>query len=274
MGTNYRLTAATGIHKGDRQYQQDQVAILQHPRNKGCILGVVADGMGGRSGGRKAADQVLLTARQMFERFDPETDDPTAFLQGIVKESHLVIRLTAISAEQEPHSTIAAFLVTPRGQCHWVHAGDSRIYHFQWGRMVFRTRDHSYVQSLIDSGEISEEEAIGHPNSNVLVGCLGSEVEPPATIHSVAKLEPGDVVLACSDGLWAHFTPQELGQTVQMLGARDAAMFLTNKARERANGGGDNLSMAILKIEPLQSAADQAPTDAPSASAGADNAVI
>ncbi|THU04025.1 serine/threonine-protein phosphatase [Lampropedia puyangensis] len=259
MSSSYRLTAATGLHKGDRQYQQDQVAIFQHPRNKECVLAVVADGMGGRSGGRKAADQVLLSAKQLLERFDPQTDDPKQFLQGIIKESHLVIRLTAISAEQEPHSTIAAFLITPQGQCHWVHAGDSRIYHYQWGRLVFRTKDHSYVQSLIDNGEISEEEAIGHPNSNMLMGCLGSEVDPPASIHSIMKIEAGDAFIACSDGLWAYFTPAELGQTIQMLNAKEASMFLVNKARERANGTGDNLSIVIFKLEPLMQQEPAAP---------------
>ena len=113
MSTNYRLTAATGLHNGDRQYQQDQVGILQHPRQRECVLAIVADGMGGRSGGRKAADQVLLTAKQLFERFDPVTDNPQKFLDAITKEAHLVIRLTAVSAEQEPHSTIAAFMIMP-----------------------------------------------------------------------------------------------------------------------------------------------------------------
>ena len=56
MDKGYRLSAATGLHKGDRDYQQDQVALLTHARATGCVLGVVADGMGGRTGGRKAAD--------------------------------------------------------------------------------------------------------------------------------------------------------------------------------------------------------------------------
>ena len=60
----YRLLAATALHKGDRPYQQDQVQILRHARSKDCLLAVLADGMGGKSGGRKAADQVLLTGRQ------------------------------------------------------------------------------------------------------------------------------------------------------------------------------------------------------------------
>ena len=60
----YRIVAATGLDPGDREYQQDQLCLLIHPRHTGCILGVVADGMGGLSGGRKAADQVVLTAQQ------------------------------------------------------------------------------------------------------------------------------------------------------------------------------------------------------------------
>ena len=63
----YRLSAATGIHRGDRAYQQDQVQIIPHARVPGCALGVLADGMGGKSGGRKAADQVILTAQQLFD---------------------------------------------------------------------------------------------------------------------------------------------------------------------------------------------------------------
>ena len=78
MSKGYRITASTGIHKGDRDYQQDQVNLISHQRASGCILGIVADGMGGRSGGRKASDQVMLTAKQLFERYSPDTDDAPA----------------------------------------------------------------------------------------------------------------------------------------------------------------------------------------------------
>ena len=74
--SGYRLTGTTGLHRGDRAYQQDQVEILPHDRTPGCLLAVLADGMGGKSGGRKAADQVLLTANQLFERYAPQRDDP------------------------------------------------------------------------------------------------------------------------------------------------------------------------------------------------------
>ena len=86
MTKAFRLIASTGIHKGDREYQQDQVALISHERYNGCVLGVIADGMGGRSGGRKASDQVMMTARQLFERYSPESDDPAAMLKNMVEE--------------------------------------------------------------------------------------------------------------------------------------------------------------------------------------------
>ena len=79
MSKGYRILASTGIHKGDRDYQQDQVELMQHVRIPNCLLAVLADGMGGRSGGRKASDQVMLTARQLFNRFDPETETWNAY---------------------------------------------------------------------------------------------------------------------------------------------------------------------------------------------------
>ncbi|MBO9676744.1 MAG: serine/threonine-protein phosphatase [Acidovorax sp.] len=251
MSKPFRLIASTGIHKGDREYQQDQVALLSHPRFNGCVLGVVADGMGGRSGGRKASDQVMMTARQLFERYSPDSDDAAAMLRNLVEEAHIVIRLTAISSEQEPHSTIAAFLINPRGDCHWIHAGDSRIYHFQSGRLVCRTMDHSYVQALVDRGEITEAEANTHPHSNILVGCLGAESDPPVTPHLINQLQPGDVIMACSDGVWHYFSPNELASVIEALSPREATEFLIDKARARSRGGGDNLSLAIVKIEAL-----------------------
>lgn len=251
MSKAYRLLASTGIHRGDREYQQDQVALLSHARTNGCLLAVLADGMGGRSGGRKASDQVMLTARQLFERYSVDDDDPASLLTHLAQEAHMVIRLTAIAAEQEPHSTLAAFLLNPRGDCHWVHAGDSRIYHLRNGQLIHRTKDHSYVQGLVDRGQLTEEQALTHPQSNILVGCLGTENDPPVTLHFIPQIQPGDVLMACSDGVWHYFSTEELAAVLTRLTPREASEFLIDKARIRAQGGGDNLSLAIVKVEAL-----------------------
>jgi len=247
----FRLAAVTAIDRGDRLYQQDQVEVFPHPRVPGCLLAVVADGMGGKSGGRKAADQVLLIARQLFERFAPAKDRPDALLAQVLQESHLMIKLTAITAEQEPHSTIAACLVMPTLEAHVLHAGDTRVYHFRGAAMVSRTSDHSLVQRMVEEGAISADEADTHPQSHLLTGCLGAEEDPPLSLHRIEHLAVGDSLLLCSDGLWHYFTPRELGTIVNALKPSDASKMLASKARQRARGGGDNLSLALVKVEAL-----------------------
>ena len=254
MYQGFRLNAATGSHAGDRKHQQDRVALFAHPRINGCVMGVVADGMGGRTGGRKAADQVLLTARQLFERFVPGQEDAGALLRQVGMEAHMVIKMTAIAAEQEPHSTMAAFLINPDGACSWAHTGDSRLYHFRGMTLVQRTKDQSYVQALVDRGELTEEQAGVHPKSNVLLACLGTEEDPQLESHFIPQLQIGDSLLACSDGLWHYFTNEELGSVLEALSPREASQFLVEKARARAMGSGDNLSLAIVKVERLDPA--------------------
>ncbi len=246
----YKLSAATGIHRGDRAYQQDQVQILQHHRVPGCLMGVLADGMGGKSGGRKAADQVILTAQQLFERFAPSREDTGEALKQLVLEAHLMIKLTAITSEEEPHSTLAAFIINPNLECDVVHAGDSRVYHFRGSTLMSRTTDHSYVQRLVDEGQIAEEDANDHPQSNLLTGCLGTQQDPPLTHKRIEPLQVGDSILSCSDGLWHYFTAKEIGAIVHTLGPRSASEMLVSKARQRANGGGDNISLALVRVDP------------------------
>ena len=68
--------------------------------------------------------------------------------------------------------------------------------------------------------------------------------------HVIEKLQPGDTLMACSDGVWHYFTTQELGTVLDGLSPREASQFLIEKARRRATGRGDNLSLAILKLDP------------------------
>lgn len=249
MIAHFRILASTGLHKGDRDYQQDQVALIKHPRAHGCLLALVADGMGGRSGGRKASDQVLLTAQQLFERYNPKADDAQELLKQWVHEAHLVIKLTAVSSEQEPHSTVAGFLINPDASCHWIHAGDSRVYHFRDNEVMHRTLDHSYVQTLVDTGQLTEEQAQVHPQSNILIGCLGTDEDPPTPTYSIDHLRPGDVLMACSDGLWHYFDPHELAYCACTMPPLTATQHLVDVARERGQGTGDNISIVIVKIE-------------------------
>ncbi|WP_019141261.1 PP2C family protein-serine/threonine phosphatase [Noviherbaspirillum massiliense] len=260
--SQYKIEAATGQHIGDRQEQQDRVALFASPRAPGYMMAVVADGMGGLSGGTLAAEQVISTAKQAFEGFSPKTDSVEAMLTSIVQEAHTVIKLTAISSDKKPHSTMVALVLTPEKSAYWVHVGDSRLYRFQGANCMERTADHSYTAQLAQEGKLSRKQAENHPLSNMLVNMLGSDyIEPQASLGRHDQLKAGDAFLLCSDGLWHYFSDAELGVAVAMNSPRHASEMLINKARERATGtSADNCTLAIVRLV-------EAPEEAASAAA-------
>jgi serine/threonine protein phosphatase PrpC len=242
-----RLTVETCIarHVGDRKEQQDRVGIFAHQQIPGLLLAALADGMGGHSGGAMAAEQVLLSARQNLDVFS-SGEQPKELLNAAIRDAHSAIRLTRFTSEQDPHSTAVMFLLY-QGQAYWAHCGDSRLYHFRGRETLLRSQDHSLVGELMRRGRLTEEESLRHPQRNVLVACLGSERQPRAEHGTCGNLTLGDSFLLCSDGLWAYFPDDELAQILDGHSAHDGAQELVNLARERADGAGDNLSLAIIK---------------------------
>ena len=90
------------------------------------MLAIVADGMGGHTGGAMAAQQVVSTAQQIFESFSTREDSPRKLLTSIVNESHLIITLSSYTSEQEPHSTVVAMLLQ-KDRADWAHVGDPTV---------------------------------------------------------------------------------------------------------------------------------------------------
>lgn len=245
------LEGCTAIHLGDREEQQDRVALFPHPNYKGAVMAVLADGMGGLSGGAIAAEQVIQSARHGFDAFGPGAH-ARDMLAGAINDGHQGIRLTAISSEKEPHST-ACLLVLQPGRADWAHCGDSRIYHFRQGQLVARTVDHSMVmRKMVVPGYLTEEQAEKHPNKNLLISCLGDEAPPEIDFGEAAILQDGDCFLLCSDGVWAYFKNEELGEILASHAPRQAAEMLIEQSRARAAGRGDNASLAIVRVRELE----------------------
>ena len=183
----FRITAATGLHKAIAPTSKTRWKSLRI-RVSGCALAMVADGMGGKSGGRTAADQVVMTARQVFDRFTPATDDAATMLRQLVVEAHLMIKLTAITADE---SRTARWRPSGDAGPHRLHRARGRLAGLPFPRaeLVRRTIDHSYVQRLIDEGKITEAQANTHPQSNLLTGCLGTQQDPPVALDHIEYLE-------------------------------------------------------------------------------------
>jgi PPM family protein phosphatase len=241
------IDACAAQHQGDRKEQQDRVAIFPHPRAKGVALVVVADGMGGHTGGALAAEQVVHTAKNSLAHFSPAEELAQPMLENSMREAHMMIKASRFINEKDPHSTVVMLLLQP-GKVSWAHCGDSRLYHFRGDQLVRRTIDHSYVEHLLATGRITAEQALTHPNRNVLLTSLGGQEEPKFSFAEVVDVQGGESFVLCSDGLWAYFDDAELGGIVDAFPARKASEILLERARERGAGGGDNISLAIIKL--------------------------
>jgi serine/threonine protein phosphatase PrpC len=247
-----KLDACIAQHLGDRQEQQDRIALIAHRQIAGACLAVVADGMGGHTGGAMAAEQVIISSSSAFQSWGID-NDPREILRGALLEAHDMIRASRYLNEKDPHSTSVFFMLLPGRRCFWSHCGDSRLYAFRGRRMLFRTRDHSYVEHLIQKGRITRREAETHPNRNILLTSLGGKETPRIEFGDLEALNTSiqdrDSFLLCSDGLWGYLQEQEMAEIISDHPAKVAAARLIEIARERANGDGDNLSLALLKFQ-------------------------
>jgi serine/threonine protein phosphatase PrpC len=117
-----------------------------------------------------------------------------------------------VAVDFRPRATCAICLVQESG-AFWAHIGDSRIYQLRDGEVLSRSRDHSHVEVLIQEGAITEEEALDHPMRNFVECCIGGDAPvPDMSITGKQRLQPGDVLLACSDGLWSGLTDHDVAQ--------------------------------------------------------------
>lgn len=247
----FSIETCTAQHIGDRSEQQDRVGLFAHRTQKGTLLAVLADGMGGHTGGALAAEQVIQSAKNNFESGALGVGAIQQTLAAAINDAHDGIKLTAMSSEADPHSTACVLILQP-GRGDWAHCGDSRIYHYRDGVKVSRTYDHSHVMNLVKMGYLTEEQAETHPQKNLLISCLGDNERPKIDFGETVPLAGGDCFLLCSDGLWAYFSDDELGRILNEFPVRQAAEILINSARDRAKGRGDNCSLAIVKLKELE----------------------
>lgn len=258
--TSYKIEAGTAQHIGNRPQQNDRVALMTGARAPGYVLAVLSDG----SAGARASEQVLHTAKQMFDEFKPG-DHPSPerlqqLLREIVHETHLVISMNAVASEAqtqaEAQASFVGLVLSPHGDAVWAHVGDSRLYHFHEGKCASRSSDAAYVEHLISSDKLPPDAARNHRKSKLLLNVLGnSRKEPFVTVGGRAGLAAGDTFLLCSDGLWHFFTDAELGAATTKATPRQASEMLINKAGERSQGKGGNCSLVIVKlVRPAQDA--------------------
>lgn len=196
---------------GDRSDNQDRAAVVVA---EDAALMLVFDGMGGHSDGARAAETGLKIVQDMFMDTSLPIFDPQGFLYMALGRAHdAVVNLGQnVAVDFRPRATCAICLVQECG-AYWAHIGDSRIYQVRNGHVLSRSRDHSHVEVLIQEGAITEEEALDHPMRNFVECCIGGDAPvPDMSITGKQELQSGDVLLACSDGLWSGLADEDMAQ--------------------------------------------------------------
>lgn len=239
-----RYETASISRQGDRKENQDRCAVAG---SGASILLLLADGMGGHPRGELAA-QVFIDS--LLRQFD-EQREPVApeFLPQAFTLAHADIIAAGQEAMPpvEPCTTGVACLVGNGTAC-WAHVGDSRLYLLRNDAIQAHTRDHSYVEELIQLGEVAEADRERHPLRNYVTRALGGSAGPPeVTLTGSITLEPDDVLLLCSDGLWAALPEQRLFELTAADSLQAAVEALAREAETNSTPMSDNITLLALR---------------------------
>jgi PPM family protein phosphatase len=232
---------------GNRQENQDKVDVFSYGS---AALLVVVDGMGGHAEGARAAEVTVATLRDCFAGETRPVLDPQGFLTLALAQAHArVVELGhGVAMDHKPRATCAVCLVQDRASF-WAHVGDSRIYQLRGGGVQERTRDHSHVELLLREGLIAEGEARSHPMRNFVECCLGGDTPlPNMSITARKRLEQGDVLMVCTDGLWTGVEDAEIASLSDGESALSSAVdALARQAVSHNAPHSDNTSLAALR---------------------------
>ena len=237
---------ATLSKKGGRRNNQDFFG-CEYTGQNGCW--VVADGLGGHAGGetasRMAVDAVLSVFRQATS-LSPVAID-TGFLQAHQAVQQKATEDFALSGMR----TTLTVLMCDGQKAVWGHVGDSRLYWFRNGKILYQTKDHSVPQMLVDAGKISPTEIRGHEEQNRLTRAVDQAGTLRASILSDPVLiQSGDAALLCSDGIWSYILEAEMEDDwVVATSAAEYLELLERRVLERASGEYDNYTAVAVRFQ-------------------------
>ena len=220
----------------------------------GSLL-VVADGMGGANAGEVASAIAIETVKDLFvpetlEKIVSNEAEIIPFLTKVIETADTNIRNKSkedISTHGMGTTIVLTWILNGKAYLSW--CGDSRCYLFNEKIGYLRlSNDHSYVQSLVDKGELDPEMAFDHPYSNIITQCLGDAENHAIPDSRIQQLRNGDVIMLCSDGLCGYCRDNQIADIV--LENCNDVVVCRDKLVEAAleEGGFDNVTLAVAKI--------------------------
>ncbi len=238
------VTTGSLSHIGGRDENQDAVW-CRTDAGTGCVLAVVADGMGGHQDGAVAARMAIDAAESLWQRRAELGGQ--RLLESLVAEAHAAIRAAAFARGVDMRTVLAALWIGP-GEAVSIHAGDCRVIQFSGAGAVKASIDHSVAQLRVLQGKLDPALAAQHPSQSRLITSVGGP-ELPEHELTTWDLAAGRQFIVCSDGFWSLVTP---GDQQSILAARDLESALGDAVRTALDSAApdhDNLSAIAIRVE-------------------------
>jgi PPM family protein phosphatase len=240
---HYEIANATDVGKV-RRVNEDYYGTIETLNGE---VVVVCDGMGGHAGGetasRLAVESIIASLNRKLS-----VDPLNALNEALLYANQIILEYAHEHPGLKGMGSTCVVLLLRDNCCYYGHVGDSRIYIYTKNHLQQLTKDHSFVQSLVDAGAISLKDAESHPRKNEITNALGLErMRPPSLCQKPYKPRQGDIMLLCTDGLTGMVSDEQ----IQELLGLDMALY--DKAKElvvQANraGGIDNITLQLVQF--------------------------
>ncbi len=229
--------------RGGRKQNEDRMGYC-YTRESGLF--VLADGMGGHPEGEVAAQLALQTISALYQKqARPVVEDAREFLSAALLEAHhQIIRYASEKGMLDTPRTTLVAVILQGASATWAHCGDSRLYVVRDGKLLTRTRDHSYLEQQ-SAGLIK----LDRINRNILFTCLGSPTKPVFDVAGPIVLQQGDKLLLCSDGLWGSLSDAEIVKQLASKNVSDAVPDLVEAALRAGGEHCDNVTVLAMEWE-------------------------
>ncbi|MBQ3331582.1 MAG: Stp1/IreP family PP2C-type Ser/Thr phosphatase [Ruminococcus sp.] len=212
-----------------------------------CVWAVICDGMGGAQGGKTASSTAVEYISEYLSReykVDMDTEALSEMLIAAVDGANLAVYRLAMENSELAGMGTTCDLVFVRGEiAHVVHVGDSRTYSIRSGKILQITEDHSLVQEMVRRGELTPDQAMKHPNKNLITRALGISHEVHID-YIEAEFSQGDRLLICSDGLSNYVSKADMVRTVE---ENDGDIIIDTLIEiAKRHGGHDNITVTVI----------------------------
>lgn len=212
-----------------------------------CVWAVICDGMGGASGGKTASSAAVNYISEYIGREyrdEMDSEQLSEVLIAAVEGANLsVYKMAMEDPDLAGMGTTCDLVMVRDGAAHVVHVGDSRTYSIRDGKILQITEDHSLVQEMVRRGELTPDQAMKHPNKNLITRALGVTHEVHID-YIEAEFSEGDILLMCSDGLSNFVSKADMVRTAQE--NEGELMIDTLVEIAKRHGGHDNITVTVI----------------------------